>query len=143
MHPNRKRERRPQRPKTAVEAAVRTLSVAGADLVLVGLFSSKRKEFVTLMDEAEARVSALGGRVVGRIVQRRGVSDGGVRLMERPFSSRTLLRSGKVREAAALRERTAACAVVFLSELTECQRRVLSAALGCPAVSLADCRAVR
>lgn len=70
-----------------------------------------------------------------------GVSDGGVRSMDRPFPSRTLLRSGKVRETAALRERTGAHAVVLLSQLTECQRRVLSAAFGCPAVSLADCRA--
>ncbi|MEW1690841.1 hypothetical protein ACIQOF_03635 [Streptomyces sp. NPDC091265] len=53
------------------------LVVAGADVVVVGYFSAKQKDFSSLMDVAVADVTALGARVVGRIVQRRGVSGGG------------------------------------------------------------------
>ncbi|MFD3891223.1 hypothetical protein [Streptomyces sp. enrichment culture] len=70
--------------------------------------------------------------------QRRGVSDGGVRKMSLPFSSRTLLRQGKVREVAHAADRTDADAVVFTNSLTEHQRLSLTALLGRPAVGLAD-----
>ncbi|KOU22565.1 hypothetical protein ADK51_19945 [Streptomyces sp. WM6368] len=90
------------------------------------------------MDTAAQQARDHGVRVVGRIVQRRGVSDGGVKKMALPFSSRTLLSYGKVREVAALCEQTDADAALFLSTLTERQRRVLTGMLGCPAVSLAD-----
>ncbi|TPQ21658.1 hypothetical protein FGD71_014045 [Streptomyces sporangiiformans] len=90
------------------------------------------------MDAAVREMTAHGAQVVGRIVQRRGVSDGGARKMALPYSSSTLLSYGKVREAAALCQRTGADAAVFLAPLTERQRRVLTRMLGCPAVSLAD-----
>jgi len=105
--------------------------------VIVGYFSAKQKDFAVRMDAAAADLTARGARVVGRVVQRRGVSDGGVRRMTLPYSSRTLLSSGKTREVAALREESGADAVIFLNALTEHQRRVLTEAFGCPAVSLA------
>lgn len=114
------------------------LAVEGADVVIVGYFSGKQKDFATLMDSAVQEVTTHGARVVGRIVQRRGVSDGGAKRMALPHSSRTLLSYGKVREAAALCERTHADGAVFLAPLTGRQRRVLTGMLGCPAVSLAD-----
>ncbi len=82
--------------------------------------------------------AGLGARVVGRIVQRRGVSDGGAKKMALPYSSRTLPSYGKVREVAAACEHTDADAVVFLKPLTERQRRVLTEMLGRPAVSLSE-----
>lgn len=106
--------------------------------MIVGYFSGKRKDFAALMDTAAQQVAQHGARVVGRIVQRRGVSDGGAQQMALPYSSRTLLSYGKVREAAALCEQTNADAAVFLTSLTERQRRVLTGILGCPAVSLTD-----
>lgn len=106
--------------------------------MIVGLFSAGQKDFDARMDAAAEDLTARGARVVGRIVQRRGVSDGGARKMTLPFSSRTLLGSGKVREAAAECERTGADAAVFLSPLTERQRQVLTGILGCLAVSLSD-----
>ncbi|MGW0562771.1 hypothetical protein ACWDZ4_19665 [Streptomyces sp. NPDC003016] len=108
------------------------------DVVLVGYFSGKQKGFAALMDTAAQQAAKHGARVVGRIVQRRGVSDGGARKMALPYSSRTLLSYGKVREAAALCDRTNADAALFLTSLTERRRRVLTGMLGCPAVSLAD-----
>jgi 50S ribosomal subunit-associated GTPase HflX len=114
------------------------LTVDGADVVIVGYFSGKQKDVAALMDTAAQEMSRGGARVVGRIVQRRGVSDGGAEQMALPYSSRTLLSYGKVREAAALCEETNADAAVFLAPLTERQRHALTGMLGCPAVSLAD-----
>lgn len=115
-----------------------TLAVEGADVVIVGYFSGRQKDFAALMDTAAQEVTKRGARVAGRIVQRRGVSDGGAGKMALPYSSRTLLSYGKVREAATLCDQTNADAAVFLASLTKRQRRVLTAILGCPAVSLAD-----
>ena len=107
-------------------------------MVIVGCFSGRQKDFTELMDAAARESGACGARVVGRIVQRRGVSAGGAKKMALPYSSRTLLTYGKVREAAMLCERTNDGAAVFVVCLTERQRLVLTGMLGCPAVSLAD-----
>ncbi|MEV0094996.1 hypothetical protein [Streptomyces sp. NPDC050738] len=104
--------------------------------MLVGYFSAKEKEFTAIMDAAAAALTARGARVVGRIVQRRGVSGGGAKKMGLPYSSRTLLSYGKVREVAAVCEQEAADAVVFVSTLTDRQQHALTRMLGRPAVSL-------
>lgn len=108
--------------------------------MVVGYFSAKQKDFVALMDAAVAGLTAQGVRVLGQMVQRRGVSDGGARKMDMPYSSRTLIGQGKVREVAAACVETGADAVVFLAPLTERQRRVLTQVFGCPAISFADVR---
>jgi hypothetical protein len=90
------------------------------------------------MDAAALRLTARGARVVGRIVQRRGVSDGGARKMALPYSSRTLLSSGKVREVAESCERADADLVVFVASLTERQQHVLTGMLGRPVMGLSD-----
>ncbi len=58
--------------------------------------------------------------------------------MDRPYSSRTLMSTGKVREIAAVRVETHTRAVVFANELTARQRAVLSELLGCPVFSYGD-----
>ncbi|MCZ4512973.1 hypothetical protein O3Q52_33415 [Streptomyces sp. ActVer] len=140
MHQHRRRDLRPparRNPRPADQPASPSgLDLTGADVVIVGYFSAKQKDFALRMDAAAADLTARGARVVGRVVQRRGVSNGGVRRMPLPYSSRTLLSSGKTREVAALREESGADAVVFLNTLTEHQRRVLTETFGCPAVSL-------
>ncbi|MET8685434.1 hypothetical protein ABZV77_14555 [Streptomyces sp. NPDC004732] len=144
MHQNRRRDRRPARrvgPWRARPVAPVSVTVEGADIVLVGYFSGKQKDVAALMNAAEQQLTSRGARVVGRIVQRRGVSDGGAEAMGRPYSSRTLLTYGKVREAAALCERSGAEAAVFLTArtpLTTRQSRTLTTMLGCPAVSFAE-----
>ncbi len=120
------------------EDSARAFAVAGSDIVIVGYFSGRQKDFAALMDAAAEELTRRGARVVGRIVQRRGVSAGGARKMALPYSSRTLLSHGKVREVVVLCEQTSADAVVFLAPLTGRQRRVLSGILGRPAASLAD-----
>jgi 50S ribosomal subunit-associated GTPase HflX len=90
------------------------------------------------MASAAAELSVRGARVVAQMVQRRGVSDGGALKMGLPYSSRTLLSYGKVREVAQACEQANAEAVVFVASLTPRQRRTLTGMLGRPVVSLAD-----
>ncbi len=106
--------------------------------MLVGYFSAKEKDFAELMASATEELAARGARVVEQFVQRRGVSDGGVKKMTRPYSSRTLVTYGKVREIADACERTDADVVIFVAPLTERQRRVLTVKLGRRAVSFSD-----
>lgn len=140
VHQPRRRDRRLVRPASP-EPARRQASrhaVMGADVVLVGYFSAKQKDFATLMASAATELAARGARVVVQIVQRRGVSDGGVQKMSLPYSSRTLLSYGKVREVAQASHQADADAVIFVASLTARQQRTLTAMLGRPAVSLAD-----
>ncbi|MFB6841731.1 hypothetical protein [Streptomyces sp. NPDC056361] len=136
--PARRAARSPHLPD-----ATATVAVTGADVVLVGYFSAKQKDFHALMDAAAAALAARGVRVVGRIVQRRGASRGGARNMARPLSRKTVLGQGKIREAAAACAATDADAVVFLWSLTERQRQTLTLLLGRPAVTLADALVAR
>ncbi|MFE6364830.1 hypothetical protein ACFVP3_33165 [Streptomyces sp. NPDC057806] len=140
MHQSRGRDRRPARrtPSEPAQQLGFRLTALGADVVLVGFFSAKRKDFQALMASAAAELSARGARVVAQMVQRRGVSDGGALKMGLPYSSRTLLSYGKVREVAQACEQANAEAVVFVASLTARQRRTLTGMLGCPVVSLAD-----
>ncbi|GAA4225898.1 50S ribosomal subunit-associated GTPase HflX [Streptosporangium album] len=117
------------------------MTLAEADVLLVGLFSAKQKDHAAVMDELAELAGALGARVVGRFVQRRGVSDGGVAKMSRPYSSRTLVSTGKAREIAAARKEHGASAVIFANALTGHQREVLTEIFGCAVISRTDLRA--
>ncbi|WP_420036782.1 hypothetical protein ACN2WE_35240 [Streptomyces sp. cg28] len=137
MQQNRRRDRRPvRRAGPDREPSPAAPALEGADVVLVGFFSGRQKDVASVMDAAADELSRRGARVVGRVVQRRGVSAGGAAQMSLPYSSRTLLSYGKVHETAALCARTRAEAAVFLWSLTERQCRVLTRMLGVPAVSL-------
>jgi 50S ribosomal subunit-associated GTPase HflX len=106
----------------------------------VGHFSARQKDHAALMDAAERELAGRGARVLGRVVQRRGVSAGGAAKMSLPHSPRTVLSRGKAVEAAALCARTGADAAVFLRPLTGHQRAVLTALFGCPVTSLVSAR---
>lgn len=116
----------------------------GADVVLIGLFSAKEKQYEARLDEFAALVEARGGRVVARYVQRRGASDrwkrrpGGSLRMSEPFSRRTLLTHGKLREIAQACREANIDATVFVNTLTHRQRSVLSEILGCLILSGED-----
>ncbi|MFJ4467633.1 hypothetical protein ACIP2X_09175 [Streptomyces sp. NPDC089424] len=140
MHQPRRRDRRLARrvPPEAARHQASRLTADGADVVLVGYFSAKQKNFETLMASAATELAAHGARVVVQIVQRRGVSDGEVQKMGLPYSSRTLLSYGKVREVAQACDQAHADAVIFAASLTERQKRALTALLGRPGASLSD-----
>jgi 50S ribosomal subunit-associated GTPase HflX len=107
-------------------------------VVLVGLFSTKDRDYQDRLDALEARVSARGGRVLGRFVQRRGVSDGGARLMTAPLSRRYLIGPGKLEALATTCSSRNVEAVVFINDLSGYQRRWLSRRLGRPVLTQAD-----
>jgi 50S ribosomal subunit-associated GTPase HflX len=118
-------------------AEVGLASITGERVVLAGFFSAKQKDYEARMGMAAGLVNCLGGVVVAHIVQRRGVSRGGVAAMSRPLSPRTLVSSGKAREIAAACAEKNARVVVFVNELSEHQRNVLSEVCAVPVVSLA------
>ncbi|MFF8511788.1 hypothetical protein ACF064_27285 [Streptomyces sp. NPDC015492] len=140
MHKPRRDDRRQahRAPSTPAPGQTFRIPAAGADVVLVGYFSARQKDFETVMASAATALAAHGAQVVARIVQRRGVSAGGAGKMGLPYSSRTLLSYGKVREVALRCEETDAAAVVFTTPLTGRQRRTLTAMLGRPATSISD-----
>lgn len=113
-------------------------ALAGADVLLVGLFSTKDTDLNRKLNVLAAAVEAHGARVVGRHVQRRGVSHGGVRKMTDPFSRRTLLSTGKGHEVAEACRSSGVRAVVFANPLTEQQRTVLGEMFGCIVLSGED-----
>jgi 50S ribosomal subunit-associated GTPase HflX len=109
--------------------------LTGADVAIIGLFSGKDKAYGAKLDQLAASVEALGGRVVSRHVQRRGVSHGGAAKMADPFSRRTLLSPGKAREVGqACRDRGVDVAV-FVNSLTDLQRSALADIFGCLVVT--------
>ncbi|MET7394908.1 hypothetical protein ABZS66_15605 [Dactylosporangium sp. NPDC005572] len=107
-------------------------------VVLVGLFSAKDRDYQARLDALDARVTALGGHVLERFVQRRGVSDGGVRLMTAPLSRRFLIGPGKLEAIATTCSSKDIDAVVFANDLSAYQRRWLSTRLGCPVLTATD-----
>ncbi|MFB6395887.1 hypothetical protein [Polymorphospora lycopeni] len=112
--------------------------LAGADVLLVGLFSAKDREFGAKLDRLAASVTAHGGRVVGRHVQRRGVSHGGAARTTEPFSRRTLVSPGKAREIAQAVRVADVGVAVFVNPLTEHQRTVLGDMFRCLVISGED-----
>jgi 50S ribosomal subunit-associated GTPase HflX len=109
--------------------------LAGADVAIVGLFSGKDKAFGAKVDQLAASVEALGGRVVSRHVQRRGVSHSGAARMAEPFSRRTLLSPGKAGEVGRACRESGVDVAVFVNPLTDLQRSVLADIFGCLVVS--------
>ncbi|WP_155370225.1 HflX-like GTP-binding protein [Catellatospora vulcania] len=107
-------------------------------VILVGLFSAKERDHQSRLDALQARVIALGGQVLDRFVQRRSVSDGGVRLMSAPLSRRFLIRPGKLAEIAATCASKNIDAVVFINDLSDYQRRWLADRLERPVLTQAD-----
>jgi 50S ribosomal subunit-associated GTPase HflX len=112
--------------------------IAGADVVLVGLFSPRHKDYARQVDDASVRIASLGGRVVARLIQRRGVSHGGVAAMSRPFSRKTVVSGGKAREIAAACDANGAAAVVFINPLTLHQQQALAEIFRRPTISICD-----
>ncbi|MBV1855776.1 hypothetical protein [Catellatospora tritici] len=111
---------------------------ASRSVILVGLFSAKDRDYQDRLDALQARVTALGGQVLDRFVQRRGISDGGVRLMSAPLSRRFLIGPGKLEEIATACSSKDVDAVVFINDLSGYQRRWLSTRLGRPVLTQTD-----
>jgi 50S ribosomal subunit-associated GTPase HflX len=104
------------------------LSLNGERVVIAGLLSVKEDvdaRFALL----SARVIELGGEVVGRVVQRRGVSrsrrPGGASKLDAPMNRATFMGRGKASELATTCIEQRASVVVFANRLDPHQRGVL------------------
>jgi 50S ribosomal subunit-associated GTPase HflX len=107
-------------------------------VVVVGLLSAKVKDYESQVDDLCDRLAALGAEVCGRFIQRRGVSDGGVKLLGAPLSRRFVIGPGKLAEVEAACELHEVDAVVFVNELDEYQRGSLAGRLGVPVFGSGD-----
>ena len=114
------------------------LLVPGAVVVVAGLVSAKDRTVGNTPAVLEARLEALGVTVGARLMQRRGVSDGGVRRLHWPLSRQTVIGPGKVREVAAACTAEGAVAVVFVNPLTARQCELLTDRIGRPVLGPAD-----
>lgn len=118
------------------------INLNGRKCVLAGLFSAKEKDYTRKLDLAEDRIRELGGCVVSRIVQRRGVSrsktPGGSTRLGLPLNARTLFSSGKVEELVELVESSDTDIVVFYNSLNENQRSSIKEIAGCDTISYID-----
>ncbi len=112
------------------------VELAGQRVIVAGLFSANVAQYEWFMNELTHTVESHRALVVAMFVQRRGASNGGVRRMHDPYSRRTLMTMGKIREIAAAREALEATAVVFHNPVTEQQRAVLSRLLGCSVLGM-------
>ncbi|TWT98548.1 hypothetical protein Pla52nx_003443 [Stieleria varia] len=114
--------------------------VAGTRCIIAGLVSAKDKDAPQHIDEVEAMLTRLGATVVGRVVQRRGVSSakkpGGVTKMNAPLRAATIIGAGKVDELAAMASDRQADTVIFVNPLKTSQESRLKEITGCRVLSL-------
>lgn len=94
-------------------------------IIVAGLLSAKHPDPEALLSQLAEELEARGGTVVGRLLQRRGVSRGGAARMSQPLSWRTVFGPGKTRELVALVAETDADCVVTCNILIDNQRKTL------------------
>lgn len=104
--------------------------------LLVGLFSARERLPERLLEAAARGLEARGIVVVGRLIQRRGVSrgrarPGGALRMASALSAAHYLGSGKAKELAAMRAETGVDLVVLVGSPSPGQRDRLALLVGC------------
>lgn len=113
-----------------------TAPVSGRKIIIAALMSAKVNDPETVLAGHADKLVSKGGIVVGRVLQRRGVSKskrpGGARRLEAPLHAATYFGTGKVREIAGLRRATSADLVVVCASLSPSQLSNLEHSVGCP-----------
>jgi len=119
-----------------------TSEVKGKKCIIAGLFSAKEENIENFFSEAVKIILENGGEVVGRVIQRRGVSrankPGGSKSMDSPMSAATFMGRGKADELKDLVNAEGAELVVFLNKLSGTQKRNLSELIRCNIVDNAN-----
>ncbi len=103
----------------------KTITLKGKRVIIAGLFSVKEADPESLLYTLSSHVEAMGATVIGTVIQRRGVSRGGVHRLESPMSAVTLFGRGKAQELAAFSKKENADLILFWNELGERQVRNL------------------
>jgi hypothetical protein len=120
------------------------VSVSGRRVIVAALVSAKVDEPESLLAGHAAKLVSKGGLVVGRVLQRRGVSrskqPGGARRLGAPMRAATYFGAGKVEEIAELRRATQADLVVVCARLSPSQLTNLARGIGCAVLDVAALR---
>lgn len=111
------------------------VSVTGARVFVCALVSARMSEPESVLDAICTELERNGAIVVGRLLQRRGVSRsrsaGGAAKMDKPLTQRGLFGSGKLEELASLTKARRAELLVLHNVITDGQRSVLAELTGC------------
>lgn len=103
-------------------------------VILVALISAK-KTIETELEKIKAKINFDKGKVVGEIIQRRGVSrdkrPGGSKRMDLPMNPTTFIGKGKVDEIKTLCKETQADGVIFLNPLNSTQINNVESEIDC------------
>jgi hypothetical protein len=119
-------------------------SLGGSRVIVAALIPAKSNEDKLLLDALYKAVEDAGVVIVGKLIQRRGVSrsdkPGGVRQMKlcSPMDAATFIGKGKVEELAKMVRETKADRIIFYNELTGTQKRNLEEAAGIDVMSYRD-----
>lgn len=104
--------------------------VKGKKCILAGLVSMKVESIEKNISEATEIIEKNGSKVVGSIIQRRGVSrskkPGGSKKMDAPMNAATFIGQGKADELKELVNTQGAEVIVFLNKISGTQKRNLS-----------------
>jgi 50S ribosomal subunit-associated GTPase HflX len=110
--------------------------------LVCALLSAHIKNPELVMQEMEASIVGRGDEVVGRLLQRRGVSrsktPGGSNRMDMPLTQRTLFGPGKTQELAALAKSAEASHLLIYNSITGGQRYALGELTGTEVHSFTD-----
>lgn len=116
------------------------VNVAGTRVFVCALVSARRPDPEAILDAMVRELEREGAVVVGRMLQRRGVSrsrkPGGAAKMDQPLTQRGLFSTGKLAQLAAWTKDSQAEVVVIHNLLTHGQRQVLTDLTGCDVYSL-------
>jgi 50S ribosomal subunit-associated GTPase HflX len=118
---------------------IQQLDVRGVRCVVAGVISVRDKTAPQRLDDLESELERLGAVVVGRVVQRRGVSrarnHASAMNLDAVMTAATVLGSGKTHELVAVVAEQHADLVVFLNALKSSQAARLASLAGCRVVS--------
>ena len=116
-----------------------SVKLVGVRVVVCALVSARVEAPEALLDTMTGELERAGAVVVGRMLQRRGVSrsrrPGGAAKMDQPMG-RGLFSDGKVAELAALTRANQASLLIVQNAITAGQRRVLATATACVVYSV-------
>ncbi|WP_397363866.1 hypothetical protein [Olleya sp. R77988] len=98
--------------------------ISGKKIIISGLVSLKLNLEEYLIP-IRSQIINQGGKIIGELVQRRGVSrskkPGGSKMLDLPLSSRTYISKGKIEELKKLSNNLNPDIIVFINNLTESQ----------------------
>lgn len=117
-------------------------TIENKKIIIAGLISYKTKESKSSFSELENHIKNKGGKIVGQLIQRRGVSrsksPGGSKKLDQPLDSSTYISKGKVAELMELCHKTKSDIVIFINKLNDSQIEKLEQLTDCKIISLSE-----